>query len=93
MFFNDDPFIHPRYGYRGQRRPKPTMTELEPEAMPLSTELHLEKPEQWRYDRLKDAGYTEGQSLLLAIDKAVDLHKAVDLAAVAGPETAYQIVS
>lgn len=55
--------------------------------------LLLDKVGQWRYDNLLAAGYTESQCLMLAINRTIDLHKAVDLARKAGPDRAYKIIS
>ncbi len=56
-------------------------------------EFELGKEEQWRYDQLLLAGFTETQSVFLAMSRTeVDLHEACDLAAEAGPELAYKIL-
>lgn len=52
----------------------------QPESEPYApAELRLDKVEQWRFDKLIAAGFTETQSLWLALDRDVDLHKAVGL--------------
>ena len=60
---------------------------------PSAAEPRLDKVEQWRYDTLRDAGYTESQSLMLTLDRSVDLHEAVRLAAKASPDLAYRIMA
>lgn len=76
-------------GFPG-RTPKPTPPPPEPEPKE-EVGPRLNKEEQWRYDRLLTAGYTESQSLWLALDRAVDLHKALALRA--KTELAFQILS
>lgn len=48
---------------------------------------------KWRFDQLKAAGFSVGSSYELASLRDVDLHKAVELAAKAGPELAYRILT
>ncbi len=56
-------------------------------------EFKLGKEEQWRYDQLLLAGFTESQSVFLAMSRGqVDLHEACALAERAGPELAYKIL-
>lgn len=54
-------------------------------------EPRLDKTEQWRFDKLVAAGYTETQALWLAIDRSVDLHRAVALRS--STELAFSILS
>ena len=82
------------YPYDPRKQAPKDPRDSEVEVLPtVDDALRLEKTEQWRFDRLRAAGYTESQSLMLAIQRDVDLHKAVDLAHKAGPQLAYQIVS
>lgn len=53
----------------------------------------LDSVGKWRFDKLVAAGYGETQALWLALDRSIDLHKAVDLAKAAGPQMAFQIIS
>jgi hypothetical protein len=46
----------------------------------------------WRQERLVEAGFEVGAAWWLALDPEVDLHRAVELAAVAGPEVAFRIL-
>lgn len=64
-----------------------------PEKEPKEVAPRLDKVEQWRYDRLIAAEYTESQALWLALDRRIDLHEAVDLAKSAGSVLAFQILS
>lgn len=60
----------------------------------VKTDFSLSKEEQWRYDHLHRAGFTESQAVFLALARdRVDLHKAVELAEQAGPALAYKILS
>jgi hypothetical protein len=78
-------------GFFAPTPPKPPET-TEEESPKFET--RLDTVEQWRYDELLKAGYSETQALFLAIDRArPDLHEAVKLAKKAGPDLAYRIVS
>lgn len=52
----------------------------------------LDKVQKWRYQALKNAGFHEVEALFLATNRNVDLHQAVDLAAKAGADMAYEIL-
>lgn len=52
----------------------------------------LEEVHAWRYLELLGAGYSEPQAARLALAKYVDLHRAVELAASAGPDMAHDIL-
>lgn len=63
--------------FPGKRIPPP---DPQPQPEPESpAEPRLDKVEQWRFDKLRHAGFTETQSLWLALDRSVDLHKAMAL--------------
>lgn len=76
------------------RKENQTPTDTVVDVLPtVDDALRLNKVEQWRYDGLFSAGYTQSQSLMLAINRTVDLHEAVNLAHAAGPGLAYRIVA
>ena len=57
--------------------------------------LGLEEEERvvsWRFQQLLTAGYSIEDAEILAV-MAVDLHKACDLAGIAGPQLAIRILS
>lgn len=56
-------------------------------------DFSLSKENRWRYDRLLKADFTETQAMFLALDRSVDLQKAEGLAAKAGPQLAFRILS
>lgn len=94
MKFRDpppNPFDPSGHNPRNQASKEPTEAV---EVLPtVDDSLRLDKVQQWRYDRLLAAGYTQSQALMLTIDRTVDLHQAVNLAHKAGPGVAYRIVS
>ena len=51
------------------------------------------KVEQWRFEQLLGAGFTEGSAFALAADRLVDVHRAVDIAKASSPELAFRIMS
>lgn len=63
---------------------------------PPKEEQHIitgpEKHILWRQEQLQRAGFDEVQAALIAGDRRIDLHKAMDLAEKAGPELATKIL-
>lgn len=62
---------------------------------PPKEEPVVPKPEKhilWRQQQLQRAGFDEVQAALIAGDRRIDLHKAMDLAEKAGPELATKIL-
>lgn len=53
----------------------------------------LSKEAAWRRDQLLRAGYSDTQALFLALAREIDLHDAQKLAAKAGPDMAFRILS
>ena len=45
----------------------------------LSHPYELERVLVWRFERLRDAGYSEDQAIDLAAEPSVDLHRALEL--------------
>lgn len=75
--------------FQGKRKPE-VIQKAEEDVPP---EPILNKEERWRYDQLHRSGFTETQSLMLALNREVDLHKARDLVKAAGNILAFQILS
>lgn len=54
----------------------------------------LSKENEWRRDRLLEAGYSDTQALFIALSREIDLHKAVKVARQSGdPDLAFRILS
>lgn len=73
------------------------MTEPAAESQPETAwelQWRLNKPEQWRFDQLRDAGFGYLDAVELAVNPLVDLHEACDMVRRGClPETALKILS
>lgn len=79
--------MHPPFGPQGVPTP-----DSQPEPQADSGWRLMDEVENWRFSQLIFAGYPEHQAFRLAMERYVDLHKAVALVRSAGPELAYEIL-